>query len=273
MHFNHPKCNLDLEVPLIGLPDSLSNKEKFYFSDQNDTTLMINTWIGVYGEIFNKCGGINLFSLTESWAEIFNTVNSIYDTQLEILQPKEMYLPQTIYSFFNVEKVDEWLKKHVGRKKVLISNGVPMSSQSFNDDMADQIREVAMEYSDVDFICTKVFQSGLPNIFFTDYIIQDKGEYEVPVFWVEGGSTVCDLNEISYLSTQCDLIVGKNSGPFVYCETFQNYNDPSKKFLTFNNSTVETMSYMAEKKCQYTIVTDHSKENVYAALRDSVSSL
>jgi hypothetical protein len=235
---------------------------------------MINTWIGVWGEIFNKCGGINLYSLTESWAEIFKTVNSIYDTQLEIKQPKEFYLPTIDYSFFDNDGTDRWLSKHKGRKKVLISNGEPMSSQSFSGDMSDQIHRVAMEYSDVIFICTKRFLSGLPNVYFTDDIIQDNhtGSF-TPVFWVEGSSAACDLNEISYLSTHCDLIVGKNSGPFVYCETKENYNNPDKKFLTFNVSKIESMSNGVEKKCIYEIITDHSKENVYNVLRDRVSSL
>ena len=41
-HYNHPKVNLDLQIPLTNLPNKLDNRIKFY--EQGDV-IGINTWI------------------------------------------------------------------------------------------------------------------------------------------------------------------------------------------------------------------------------------
>ena len=74
--------------------------------------------------------------------------------------------------------------------------------------------------------------------------------------------TRCDLNEISYLSTHCDLIVGKNSGPFIYCLTQQNINNPAKRFISFNNVLVDNLLYNLPTRCTYTQHTNFDSHNI-----------
>ena len=42
-----------------------------------------------------------------------------------------------------------------------------------------------------------------------------------------------DLNEISYLSTFCDVIIGKESGPFAFCTIKDNLMNENKTFINF----------------------------------------
>ena len=252
-HFNHPKVNLDLKVPLTNTPHQLDRNVKFY--DQGEV-IAINTWIGVWGDIFARYGGVNIDSLYDSWGEIYKKL------KVEIHRDRELYLPTVDYSFFNVKKVDSFIQSR-NRKRILICNGKPMSNQSFESDLSEQVNRFALKYNDVDFICTKKIATNLSNIYFTDDIIGDNDVFIGPnPYWNDRSSNTCDLNEISYLSTHCDGIIGKNSGPFVFCETAQNLKDASKVIVSFCKGPNESMANNVAVHCKYKHVSDHSEQNI-----------
>jgi hypothetical protein len=95
---------------------------------------------------------------------------------------------------------------------------------------------IAENNRDVDIICTNKFKTVLPNIKFTSDIIKSTKD--------------TDLLEISYLSTFCDVIVGKNSGPYVFCETFTNYNNPNKTFVSFNRGDPVRGAWLNTMSCE-----------------------
>jgi len=80
------------------------------------------------------------------------------------------------------------------------------------------IRQVAMNHPDMDFITTHQIQSDIENLFFTGDITK-LNEF--------------DLNEVSYLSTFCSTLIGRNSGPHVFTQVKQNCMDDKKKLLSF----------------------------------------
>lgn len=263
-HFNHPKVNLDLKVPLTNTPHQLDRNVKFY--DQGEV-IAINTWIGVWGDIFAKYGGVNLDSLYESWSEIFNKLN------VSLHADKEMYLPTIDYSFFNVKNVDEFVRTS-NRKRVLVCNGKPMSNQSFESDMTDVVNSFAKSYPDVDFICTKKIETKESNVHFTDHIISDNETFIGPnPFWNDRASNTCDLNEIAYLSTHCNGIIGKNSGPFVFCETAQNLKDKNKVIVSFCKGPNESMANTVKVHCRYKHLTDHSEQSINKTLEWVMSEI
>lgn len=253
-HFNHPKVNLDLQIPLTNTPHKIDNKVKFYDQGQ---VIAVNTWIGVWDEIFSKHGGVNLQSLYESWGEIFKYL------RLKLHDDPEQYLPEIDYSFFKTENVNNFISSN-DRKKILICNGKPMSNQSFDSDMSGVIHKFAYQHKDIDFICTKKIETGLLNILSTDDIIRDTEQYLTSVnpYWVDRPINTCDLNEISYLSTKCDAIIGKNSGPFVFCETGSNLKDSSKVIVSFCKGPNESMANKVNITCKYKHVTDHSDTSI-----------
>jgi hypothetical protein len=283
MHFNHPKLTRDLNIPVIGAPENLDAKTPFY---QDEGVLYINTWIGCFWDIFCEHGGINMNSLWHQWDKILDTINGHFNTEIALRAEKESYLPKIDFTKFDVSSIDEFLKTNTN-KKILICNGPPKSGQSFSDNMQDFINLAAEESPSIDFICTTKFDTTLNNVLFTDDIIVDNEVEDKRAPWEDREVNNCDLQEISYLSEHCDAIVGKNSGPFVFCETYNNYMNPNKKFLSYNVSwgigkpPTETMSNGLDIKCKYTItpISDISTlssddiANIHNSLKELTNSL
>lgn len=255
LHYNHPKLTRDLEIPLVGDPSRFSRpkKEKFFLEDR---TLYINTWIGSYKKFMKHHGGLNMSALYDQWLVIYNKINEHSDIKVKLGREKENYLPDIDYGFYDLSRIDDYVKKNPN-KKVLLCNGSPKSNQSFSDNMKSFVEEAANKFSNVHFICTEKFQTSFENILFTDDIIQTSDIEEKRAPWEDRSVNICDLFEISYLSRNCNLIVGKNSGPFCFCETKSNYLDKEKNFLSYNvswgmgNLESESMSFDLQLKCNY----------------------
>lgn len=278
MHFNHPKLTRDLDVPLVGAPTDLDHKTPFY---QDGDTLYINTWIGCFWDIFCEHGGINMNSLYHQWEKIFAQVNALFNVDIGMYADKEEYLPSIDFSRFDVSSIDAFLAG-TSNKNIVICNGPPQSGQSFTDDMKQFLEPVAQKYPGVNFICTNKFETTVNNVLFTDDIIKDDEVSDVRAPWENRQKNNCDLQEISYLSEKADAIVGKNSGPFVFCETKNNYMNPNKKFLSYNVSwgpafqtgqsrPTETMSNGLAYKCQYDIVPISDINNLTAQDSKSIT--
>ena len=262
MHFNHPKLTRDLNIPLIGDPSNLDPKTPFY---QDEDVLYINTWIGCFWDIFCEHGGINMLSLWHQWGKILETVNECFGTSITLFEDKESYLPTIDFTKFNLENINSYLEHNTDNKKVLICNGAPKSGQSFSSNMKEFLEPLSDTYPDVHFICTEMFSTTKDNILFTQDIIADTEVVDKRAPWEDRSINNCDVLEISYLSENCNAIVGKNSGPFVFCETKNNYMNPDKKFLSFNVSwgeafhtgkktPTETMSHNLNFSADYKIV-------------------
>lgn len=262
-HKNPEKLLRGLDIPTVANLDNLEYNMPFY---QDDGILYINTWVGCFWDVFCKHGGINMHTLHEQWSTIFDTINAYFNENLKI-KTKEEYLPTMDYNLFDVATVDAFIEKHKDKRKVLICNNVPQSGQSFASTMAEYIIPIASADKDTLFICTnRIDTNGNDNIIFTGDII--------------GSSDATDLIEISYLSTYCDVIIGKNSGPYVFSETYQNYMDGSKTFVSLNtkhkdyDDIKETMSNGVAHKCRYITVpivntaspTQTDQQNIYSAI-------
>jgi hypothetical protein len=271
MHSNAEKLTAELNIPLVGSPSELNNKEPFYY-DEDTETLFINTWVGCNWDVFCKHGGINMHTLYEQWEGIVEQVNEVFDANIKLNEEKESYLPRIKSDLLKIDKIEDYLlTADEGVRKVLICNNAPMSNQSFKSDMKEHILPFAEMYPDTHFICTNKFDTeGHENIKFTDDIIGP----------VDGG----DLQEISYLSRNCDVIIGKNSGPYVFCETYDNYMDDTKTFISFNTKhpdyedVQETMSNGLKLKCSYKAIpilsndlTEKDHENIMAALNEALA--
>jgi len=253
-HLNHPKTTKDLLIPHLGAPKF---KENIKFVE-DDKVLNVNSWIGAYHPVHASeppifwNGGINYLCLYDTWKFIFNKINSYFETNLKIKDSPNDYIPTINYDLFDVSECDKFLGERKDSKKILFSNGSAMSGQSFAYDMSKIIIDFALKYQQHDFICTSKFEADLENIFFTDDIFKSDDEFfETKVPWNNRSNNNCDLNEISYLSRSCDLIVGKNSGPFIYCMTKENFMDPSKYIISFNADMEDSLGYGIDIECEY----------------------
>lgn len=231
-HSNNPIVISDLGIPHIEIPN-LSPYSKFVDSEN---TLYVNTWIGCYfdsNKPFN--GECTLRFSYQMFGKIYEHLNEVFGSQLK-LNSIETYFPFVDYSKFDCSKIDEFLIKHT-EKKILFSNGPCLSGQShYNGDMSEIIEKCATSNPEKLFIATYKFDTNLTNIKFTSDIIQIDG---------------CDLNEISYISKYCNLIVGRNSGPFCFATTGDNMTDPQKTFYAFGERETDCFYYDMNIECSF----------------------
>lgn len=279
LHFNHPKTLKDIGIPQTGKPDSLADKylrspKRAPWCAEYENHLLINTWCeGFFRHnptiVIPTAHGINHLKMQTQWAHIFQKINAKFGTNLS-LKPREHYIGKINYGMYNTEAINSYLALTGNKKRILISNGQVMSNQSFGGTMQDIIGILAMEFPDWDFFCTTKFGTLIPNIYFTDDIIpQDVPLSGEPVFW---SKTTCDLNEISYFSTFCNIIVGRNSGPFVYCMSENNLLDESKTIISFNKFEDDSLVWAINHKAKYIWSNHYEINNVLDTIREAIRS-
>lgn len=269
-HYKHSKNFADL-LPLtqIRIPQGLPNNVKVVW---NDDFIFINTWIAAYWNNENcpyniKLDVDDILSEGITWktySKIFQYIIKVMEAHLGIkYQLKtsiESYAHKIDYSLFNCSNIDKFLSSVNKEDLVLVSNGYVESDQSLiNNDMSSWMNCIAQEYPNKKIICTRKFNTSLENIFFTEDIIQDKSGH--------------DMNEISYLSTSINKIIGRNSGPFLFTNTYDNLQTKNKKFLSLGN--VETNCFPAFLKfdCDFRFVKDESETVVLDSIRKLLSEV
>lgn len=252
-HFKDHTVIEDLGIQCVRL-EGMDHKTKV-FRPKDPDILFLNTWIGSY---FDKyVGECTLNFNMKMWADIYEDINTTFNKKMK-LGPVENYLPYVDYSKFNVKNVDAFLSRD-SKKKVLFCNGQAMSGQcEYNGDMGEIITPLAMANPHITFITTKMTKIGLPNIIDTsEIILSDK----------------CDLNEISYLSKYCSLIIGRNSGPFCFASTGENLNDPTKTFYAFGHQESDCFTMGIPKKSNYIFEKYVDPNQLYNSIKELIEKV
>ena len=209
-HPQDPKILSDIEnLKHSKIYPFMNSMIPFIKGEEND--LYINTWIGRDSKFVLPGIGCTL----ENYLKMFNEILSKVNLQ-KLDRSLEDYIPSINYSKFDIFRINEFIKDH--KNLILISNGIVNSEQSINFDFTNIIMKLLDLFPEYDFILTQKINLDTKNLFFTDEIIQ---------------TTNSDLNEISYLSLFSKVIIGRSSGPYVFCQVKENYSDPIKKFLSF----------------------------------------
>jgi hypothetical protein len=189
---------------------------------ESNSILYVNTWLYPY-IIQPQYNGVTLKTNYQIFDSIYKKINSVFGTNLQ-LKPIKEYFPFINFSKIDCHSVDQFIQNN-NDKKVLFCNGAIRSGQSkYNGNMSELIIKLASTHRGITFIATEKFDHQLSNIKFTQNIINIKG---------------CDLNEIGYLSTFCDLIIGRNSGPFCFTTIKDNLNNPNKTFYAFGHNKTD----------------------------------
>jgi hypothetical protein len=268
-HFNHEKVLRDLKIPLAGDPSFLGkNGKTLPVVFQRNNTLYINTWIEAFNRNninvgIEKVHGINHYRLRAYWQYIFNILNTNYKTNLK-LKPIDEYVADIDFTFFDTDKI----KINHNLKNILVANGEVKSRQSYDGNMNNVVVELSTIFPNHIFFCTSKFITDRPNILFTDDVIADNTRQLSTVSW---SRPTCDLNEISYVSQQCNLIIGRNSGPFIFCLTKNNVFDSSKTFISFNKFQDDSLLRDVNHKCQYIWSNEYDEENMIALIKSYIN--
>jgi hypothetical protein len=242
-HSNQSIVLSDLNAEYLEIPN-ISHSEKFLID--NDI-LYVNTWIGCYfdsNKPFN--GECTLRFSYQMFGEIYEYLNSLFLSDLK-LKSIEEYFSFVDYSKFNLLNVNEFVNQFP-QKKILFSNGPCLSGQcNYYGDMSSIIETCAKKNEDKIFVVTHKFNTDVQNIKFTDDILN---------------LNRCDLNEISYISTFCDIIIGRNSGPFCFSMTKENVLNPQKTFYAFGNKETDCFCYGVDINCEFVFEYFESLEQI-----------
>lgn len=246
-HSNHPNLLKDLEIKHETIPD-ISHSVRFL---EDGDTLYVNTWIGSYfveGEKYY--GECTLRFSYEMFSKIYDELNTRFGSNLK-LSSIESYVPSVDYDKFYISNIDNYIQLDTN-KKILFSNGPCLSGQcKYYGDMHPIINSLAEKYKNITFIVTHKLDTNHENIKFTSDIIK---------------SPECDLNEIGYLSTFCDIIVGRNSGPFCFSTNKQNINNPNTTFYAFGEDITTCFLYEIDLNCAFIFEYFSNLENIESSI-------
>jgi hypothetical protein len=190
---------------------------------EKDGVLYFNTWFASEDDIFRQ-NGVSFDTLYF----IFNKVLKMY-FDIELGTDYWSLFPEIDHSKIQTSGVDCFVSSHK-EKKILISNCNALSNQSNNFDINPVIEYLANTYKDTIFLITND-NGGIPklnNVILSSSIIGNVG--------------ICDLNENSYLSTFCDVILGRYSGAYTTSITRKNYQR-HVKMLPFCNGNDYTLGH------------------------------
>jgi hypothetical protein len=207
---------------------SINNNELLY--DNIYETLLINTWIGSSNAKFiqNEIG-CSLTANYEKYKHIYSALNLKYEKP-------EFYIPEINWEKYDIHFVDEFLINNKFDKYVLISNGNVLSGQSTNFNFDEIVRVLSTKNKTIAFILTdNKNRLNAPNIFYTSDFIKTK----------DG-----DLNEIAYLGSKSNLIIGRGSGPFCFCHNKTTLFNKNITFLALTKYRTDGLWALPEQLSQ-----------------------
>lgn len=181
-------------------------------------TIYFNTW---YGQ--------QKFKHLNRWGLTFDALYSAFDENCKqlwgfsldnISTDPSTFFPSIDYNAFQINHIKNWLVTNPA-KKIFVSNGVILSDQAHQFALTPIIDVLSKKHPDKIFILSnKDGHPGSANIIHSSDIIKRRGN---------------DLNENSFIASNCDVIIGKASGAFSFAVTQQNLFQRDVKFLAFCN--------------------------------------
>jgi hypothetical protein len=225
------KCNPDVLADLHYVKhtsNSYSTNDRMPSSVIGDI-LFINTWYCGRMDVYNLYG-VSFKSIYMIFVDAVKTLG----IDIEQMQKLDLF-PSIDYNCFDIGQARNWIGEN-RRKKVFIANCRVMSGQSENFSFSEVINSISLN-DDFDFLISND-EPGIErrkNVFMTSDIIKKPG-CNLLLRSDSISRPVCDLNENSFLASNCDLIIGRLSGAYNFAITRENYFDNPKTFLCFTNS-------------------------------------
>ena len=189
--------------------------------------ITINTWLGQYqyqGMSPAEMGSRQSIEFGANFPCYHAVMQRVYES-LHLggaMQPAEHYVPMIDYSCFDIHNIDRYFAQTT-RRHVLVCNNQPMSGQAPAVDFAEIVATLADRFPEVIFLISN-----------NDGKKPDRPNARYCTEIIDNPATTSDLNEISCISTHCDLIVGRSSGPYSFSVTKDNLR--TKQFLCICNA-------------------------------------
>ncbi len=243
----------DLDIQSVRL-QGISDKIKI-FRPKDPDMLFVNTWIGSYFDKYT--GECTLNFNMKMWADIYEDINNVFNKKMK-LGAIENYLPYIDYTKYDLANVRSFIDNE-SRPRILFCNGPAMSGQcEYNGAMEWIINPLAEKNPDIMFITTHKISTNTENVIYAGDIIK---------------SDRCDLNEIAYLSKFCDLVVGRNSGPFCFASTGENLNNTAMTFYAFGHQESDCFTMGIPKKSNYIFEKYQEHTQLYHSIEELVNKV
>jgi uncharacterized protein YukE len=190
---------------------------------QIENDIYINTWIGQQQSKYLS-SGCNLNANYNIFCDIYEQLN------IEINQI-EYYIPSVDFQKVQTLNIDNFINQN--KKYILICNNNVHSGQSENFNFDPFIDYLSTVYPDLMFIISNNTNLNKNNVFNFSNI----------------GGITNNLLEISYISTKCDVIIGRASGPYCFTHIKENIKNPNKNFIGFSYGEAES-KWVSDNNCQ-----------------------
>jgi hypothetical protein len=218
---------------------------------EDKQTVYINTWVGCWqGALFPFGEHINNQRLHAVWSKYFEYLNIPLGAQ-------EDYLPEIDFTKFDVRAAVDFVQQAQmkNEKIVIFCNGSANSGQSRVGDFGTVVAGLAQEFPATRFLITSSIDGlSAANIYYANEVMP----------------LASNLNQIAYVSQFSQLIIGKNSGPFTWCQFKNNLVDSYRTFFNFSILPTDCPSggskYLA--RCLFSPVTDDNR--IYELIRSAL---
>lgn len=249
LHNNSPKILQDIDGLIYGKPDQYCSDMNIHF--QINDNIYVNVWIGI-GYFLEDIGVPTI----KSYYTLFSHIYYKLGIQLEKM---EFYVPEINYDKYDISNINEFLSNN-NRRRVLIDNVQGHSYQTGDFNFNVIIEKLANDFPNIDIIITND-KSNIKkdNIYYTSDIIRTSGG---------------DLNEISYLSTFCDIIIGRSSGPYNLSVVKKNIHDINKTMICICNEYSHAFWHRSINSFSNKIwINNYNEEFIYNIIKKEMSKL
>jgi len=242
LHKRSPKLLMDIPKLQHGQLNENCKIDSPFHIINNET--YINTHLGVYEIFVDKVNDVSLPIFYDYFQIIFNKLRVP-------MEKKKHYLPVIDYKQFEISGINEYIENNRAFSKVIVCNGDVYSNQSLPIDFKALIEKLADEFPKTHFILTdKKDVIERENVLYTSDIIK----------------AGADLNEISYLSTFCTVIIGRASGPYSFTEVKENFDDVDKTFIFICNIFSDGAWY-DQTLCSKVWINNYEFDNIYETIK------
>jgi hypothetical protein len=226
--------------------------------------ITINLWIGASPAFMNRSDAPrnqwgNPIDYIAKWIyeqckEIIDFLHSNTEIRIEYPNSEIDVIPKTCKNPPQKKEVDAFLEsvKHF-RKKILICNGPVESGQCPNFSVRELIFPLVSDKEDVCFIYT-----------------YDEGNYLNNEFCINQYCAIPNLNEIDYLSSKCDVLVSRNSGPGCVIQSYDNIFNSNIYYIFLTNWKEHTLVY-EQGPCKILHTNDYSSQSIQNIIKNCIN--
>ena len=217
---------------------------RMYVSEDGNH-LIINTWITSSPGFCQSINCFNAEGVRQQTCEIIDLINEHFKETIPYPTTVDV-IPKIIRPLLYEQQANSFLDKlSTYRKKILLCNGIIHSGQSVKFSLRENIHRLVAKNPDCAFVYTEKE---------TTFLLDNE-------FFIDDHVNIPNLDEITYISTYCDVLVSRMSGPGSCICVHENLFNPNVAFVCITNYEGLAHFYKGGT-CKYEWTSDVSEETL-----------